>query len=149
MGALADKLCVAPKRPAVVADCVALIDAEVAAKGGISGLAIKGGYAVVKAMKPGMIPNAMNNLLDEFLAAMEDSWAEFQAHGQGRSLESYLAPKKREVANRLLAITDRRRDRVDNEALKKAYNKLRGYAQDNVEAAVPAVARLVERHMKP
>lgn len=43
------------KRPAVVTDMQQLIDEEVEAKSGVSGLAIKGGYGLVKKVKPGKI----------------------------------------------------------------------------------------------
>ena len=40
------------KKPAIVADCCTLIDEEVSSKGGLSGLAVKAGYAAVKGVKP-------------------------------------------------------------------------------------------------
>ena len=55
MSTLAEVLLVPGKRPKVVDDCVRIVDEEVDSKGGLSGLAIKGAYALVKAVKPGFI----------------------------------------------------------------------------------------------
>ena len=53
MATLTEVLTSDAKKASVVDDCCALIDAEVGDKGGISGLAIKAGYATVKGVKPG------------------------------------------------------------------------------------------------
>ena len=58
-------------RPNVVADCLRVIDEEVQSKGGLTGIAIKGAYAVVKAVKPGFIAEAMNDLLPDFAARLD------------------------------------------------------------------------------
>lgn len=68
---LTEILTQAEQRPAVVRDCVALLDAEVANKRGVSGLAIKAGYKVVKTVKPGLIAEAFNDLLDDFAARLD------------------------------------------------------------------------------
>ena len=52
------------KRKAVIADCQTVIDEEVADKGGLSGIAIKTAYKVVKGVKPGFISEAIDNLID-------------------------------------------------------------------------------------
>src|SRR5207249_1186620 len=52
------------KRPRLLSDCERLIDDEVKSKGGLSGLAIKGAYKIVCAIKPGLIREAMDGLLD-------------------------------------------------------------------------------------
>ena len=54
MPTLTDMLLVPGNRPKVIADCVQLINEEVDSKGGLTGLAVKGAYALVKAVKPGL-----------------------------------------------------------------------------------------------
>ncbi|MBO0841387.1 MAG: hypothetical protein J2O49_11270, partial [Sciscionella sp.] len=58
------------RRPNVVNDCQQLIEDQVAAAAGIPGVAIKGGYKVVKAIKPGIIHDAVDGLLDQFVAKL-------------------------------------------------------------------------------
>ena len=71
MASLSETLIQDSKKTAVVDDCCTLIDAEVADKGGISGLAIKAGYAAVKNIKPGFIKHAVAALLPEFARALD------------------------------------------------------------------------------
>jgi hypothetical protein len=53
------------------------------------------------------------------------------------------------VAEALLSITDARAQRAKNQAIKGAYEKLRGSAKKHVEAAVPRIGRLVEKYDRP
>jgi hypothetical protein len=142
MATLAELLNDPAKKPAVVNDCLTLIDQEVADKGGISGLAIKAGYAAVKGVKPGFIKNVVEHLLPEFAAALEGVYAEAKAKG---SVSSFFTSNGGRVADALLAITDARAQRATG-LVKSTYDKLRGSAKKNVEAAVPRLSRLIEKH---
>ena len=65
-------------RSAVIRDSVRLIDEEVARKSGITGLALKGGYKVVKKLKSGrMIEKAVDHLLDDFTGALDSMYQEY------------------------------------------------------------------------
>ena len=66
MGNLTEALTADSKKSAVVDDCIALIDAEVADKGGLTGLAIKAGYKTVQGIKPGFVRQVVTDLLPEF-----------------------------------------------------------------------------------
>jgi len=59
------------KKSAVEDDCIALIDAEVADKGGFTGLAIKAGYRTVQGIKPGFVRQVVTDLLPEFARALD------------------------------------------------------------------------------
>lgn len=63
---LADAINDPKKKTAIVEDCRTLIDEEVSAKGGLSGLAVKAGYHAVKGIKPGFITEVVDKLLPEF-----------------------------------------------------------------------------------
>ena len=52
-----------------------------------------------------------------------------------------------EVAEGLLAVTDRRAQRARNKVLIKAYRKLRPLGKGHVAVAVPALGALLDRHM--
>ena len=56
---------------ALVDDAVRLIDRQVASKGGLGGMAVKGGYAAVKKVGPGIIPSVLGRLLPDFSPAMQ------------------------------------------------------------------------------
>ena len=144
MTTLTETLLQAGKRPAVVEDCERLIADEVAAKSGVSGLAVKGGYKIVTKLKPGIIPEAVDGLLDDFVAQLEPFYADFQT--TDGELVAYFRGRDREIADALLAITDRRAARTRHATLKKAYEKLRPTGVKHTAAAVPGVARLIAKH---
>ncbi len=133
------------KRRAIVDDCARLVDDEVSAKSGLSGLAIKSAYAVVKAIKPGMVKDACEHLIDEFCEKLEPYYADHKAKSGG-TFVAFLTPKSTEVANSLLGVTDRKAANAKNQTIKKAYDKLRPTGVKNVESAVPGIARIIERH---
>ena len=90
-----------------MADLQDFVDQEVAGKGGLSGGVIKTGYAAVKKVRPGIIRSAIDSMLDEFVAALEPYWAAYRSQpvpGFG----AFLAGRPHEVAQSLLAVTDRR-----------------------------------------
>lgn len=133
------------KRPAVVNDMRQLIDEEVEAKSGVSGLAIKGGYGLVKKVKPGIIGDAVDALLDDFTARLEPFYADFQGAGAG-SLADYFAGRSGEVADALLGVTDARAEQSRRESIKKVYAKLRPQGKKNVEEALPRLGALIQKH---
>jgi hypothetical protein len=144
MPSLKEQLGTGEKRERVIQDAVTVLDKEVADKGGITGLAIKGGYKLVQGMRPGFVQQVVTGLLDDFLEAMDPLYQE--AAAKGRPAGAHLIDNKGRVADALLAVTDRRAEKSDSGALKKAYEKLRPLAKGQVEAAAPRLAGLLERH---
>jgi hypothetical protein len=141
---LTDTLTAETKKPAVVDDCLQLIDAEVADKGGLSGLAIKAGYGVVKGIKPGFIKHAVTDLLPEFASALDPIYQE--AKSKSTAVSDYFVSNSERVADALLAITDAKAKKSKSGAVKSAYDKLRGSAKKNVEQAVPRLGKMIEKH---
>ena len=134
-------------RQQVIQDCVALIDAEVKSKSGLGGVAVKAAYAVVKAIHPKIIIESVNSLLDDFIGQLQQFYGRYQEEGASGSLESYLQRRPGEVAEALLSITDQRARRATNKTLVKAYNKLRPKGKVHVEAAVPGIGRVLDKHV--
>lgn len=143
MTTLAEKLTAPSVRSKVVAACVELVEREVEAKKGLSGAAIKAGFKVVQALKPGMIANVVDTLLPEFAGALQGIYDKTTqgAGDAGGTFTSYLSSHPDEAADALLQVTDSRADRAKNATLKKTYQRMRGSAKDNVAAAVPGLAR--------
>ncbi|MCC6333870.1 MAG: hypothetical protein IT380_07765 [Myxococcales bacterium] len=141
---LADK----GKRPVILADCVKLIDEEVASKGGLSGLAIKAAYKVVCAVKPGIIRESMDQLLDDFVHRLEPFYVDHRKDGAAPgAFGETLNKRGAEVADALLGITDDRAKKARHATLKGAYEKLRPQAKKHVEEAVPRVGRTLAAHL--
>jgi uncharacterized protein DUF6918 len=132
------------KRPVVADDCVALIDAEVADKGGLGGLAIKAGYRTVQGIKPGFVRQVAFDLLPDFATALEPLYQE--AKKSGLPVTEHFGANATRVADALLSITDEKAKRAKSGMVKGTYEKLRGSAKKNVEAAVPRLAAMIEKH---
>ena len=137
------------QRARLVTDTVQLIDAEVQRKGGLTGMALKTGYAVVSRLQGGkMIERAVNMLLPEFAVAIEPLHASFRASGSHGPFRDFLAQRPAEATNALLAITDEKARQTDNSVLKKTYEKLRPTAVKHVQEALPGLGDLVDRHTR-
>jgi hypothetical protein len=145
MSTLSDILGQQATRTQVVADCEKVIDEEVSSKG-LMGLPIKAAYAVVKAVKPGFVPEVVDHMLDDFASRLDPLYQ--QAKSKNEPVTAHFNSRPGEVAEALLAITDERAQRAKNQTLKTAYEKLRGTAKKHVEAAVPRIARLIDKYDK-
>jgi hypothetical protein len=128
----------------VVEDCCSLIDAEVKDKGGISGLAIKAGYGAVKGIKPGFVRHVVTDLLPEFAQALDPVWQD--AKKGDKPVAAFFSANTARVADALLAITDAKASRAKSAVVKGTYEKLRGSAKKNVEAAVPRLGEMVQKY---
>jgi hypothetical protein len=144
MPSLAELLTSDSKKSSVVEDCCAIIDAEVKDKGGISGLAIKAGYGAVKAIKPGFVRQVVSDLLPEFAKSLDPIYQD--AIGEKKAVAGYFSANASRVAEALLAITDAKAQRAGSGVVKGTYEKLRGSAKKNVEAAVPRLGEMVQKH---
>jgi hypothetical protein len=136
------------RRPRLLTDCERLIEDEVGSKGGLTGLAIKAAYRVVCAVKPGIIRESMDGLLDDFVRRLEPFYAQHRSGGGApAAFGSALTRRPSEVADALLGITDDRARRARNATLKGAYERLRPSAKKHVEEAVPRVGRTLSAHL--
>lgn len=134
-------------RPQVIADCVTLIDQQIKSKKGLSGMAVKAAYGLVKALKPSMIEKSVDSLLNAFTEQLQVYYQHYQEEGFNGSLEQYLSARASDVAESLLQITDRRANSSSNKTAVKAYNKLRPKGKEHVEIAVPEIGKLLDKHV--
>ena len=133
-----------PKRQQVVDDACRVLDEEVADKGGLSGLAIKGAYGVIKGIKPGFVKEVVDGLMDDFLKCLDPLYQE--AVTRGTKPGAHLQANAGRVADALLAVTDGKAARSSRAVVKSTYDKLRPSAKKQVEAAAPRLGGLLERH---
>ena len=131
------------KKAAVVADCVKLVDEEVASKSGISGLAVKAGYGAVKGVKPGFITEVVDKLLPDFAKSLDVIWEEGKKSGNPGA---HVLANKGRVADALLTVTDEKSKKAKSNLVRSTYDKMRGSAKKNVEEAMPRLVKLVEKH---
>ena len=146
MAATLQEILLAPDtRPRVLADCRTLIDQEVSEKSGVSGAAVKLAYKTVTSFAPGYLNGFIEARLPDFVDALEPFWADFTTSG-GSEFGDYLAKRGDEVAQALLAVTDRMAKASERATIIKAYRAVRGNAAKHVEAALPRVGDLVLKY---
>jgi hypothetical protein len=144
MASLKDVLTSDSTRSAVISECLQLIEEEVSDKRGVSGLAIKAGYKAVKGVRPSFIREAVENLVPQFADALDPLFQE--AAAAGKPVTPFFRERSGNVADALLTITDGKAARSDKGIVKSTYGRLRPSAKNHVEAAVPRLAALIERH---
>jgi hypothetical protein len=130
MASLLEQLGSGNKRQIVVEDALQVLDQEVQDKGGLTGLAIKGAYKLVQGVRPGFLRHVVENLLDDFLTALEPMYT--TAREQKQPAGAYFRTRPGDVADALLAVTDRKARNAESATIKGAYEKLRPMGRVNL-----------------
>jgi hypothetical protein len=128
----------------IAADCSQLIDEHVATKNGLSGLALKAVYATIKGVGPGYIPNALQRLLPSAVDAIEPIWSEGLQSGDP---VEHIRQNRDRAAEMLLSVTDAKIHKADG-IVRTSYNKLRQSVKRDVEEVVPALAKILDKHVR-
>jgi hypothetical protein len=145
MATLQEVLLAPEVRPNVVADCKTLIEQEVHDKSGISGTATKMAYKTVNALASSVIPDAINDLLPDFVAQLESFWVDFRESGDS-DFGAYLDARGEKVSAALLSVTDARAEKSNRGTIKKAYGTIRGSGVKSIEAALPRLGALIQKY---
>jgi hypothetical protein len=143
MPSLSEVIADAARRRAVIEDATRVLEAEVSDKGGLSGLAIKGGFATVKRLKPDFVPGSLNMLMDDFARQIDPFWERCRA--SGTDARTFFTREGGSVADALLVITDGKARNVAG-PIRAVYDQLRPKAREHVIAAMPRLGELVRRH---
>jgi hypothetical protein len=148
MATLQEMLLAPNIQPTVVADCEELVTSQVRDMSGVTGAAVKLAYNTVRKVDSNHIHAMIETILPNVADALAPYWAQFSAEYTPSSGDfgGYLAAREEEVAEALLAITDRRRDSSVRPVIVKAYNTIRGRAIKQVKAALPALGRLIQKY---
>lgn len=148
MATLKETLLTEARRPELITQCVALIDGEVKKKKGFKGVAIKGAYGTIKAIKRGFVPGVVDALLDDWIEKMEPHFASHTSAGGAQdAFSSYLSAHADEVAESLLSVTDERAETTKHKRAAKLYKKLRPGAKANVVDALPGLGEVIDGHL--
>jgi hypothetical protein len=146
MAATLQEILLAPERRSqVIADCNALIQAQLADMSGVSGAAVKIAYKTANSFAPGHIQKMIKTLLPNMVNELQPFWADFNDSG-GSQFGDYLAKRGPEVSEALLSVTDARAAASRRPVIYRAYNAVRGGAAKHVQAALPNVGDLVMKY---
>lgn len=140
---LSDKIQEPAIKASIADDCVVLLDEQVSSKNGISGLTVKTAYRALKGIGPTYVPRALQRLLPRALDALEPLWE--QGLEKGEPVE-FMSSNRAEAADALLTMTDGIVSNSKNKIVVAAYKQVRKSLKGDVEAAVPGLAEIIERH---
>ncbi|MDB4955309.1 MAG: hypothetical protein JWO36_2878 [Myxococcales bacterium] len=132
------------RRPAVIDDCVNLIDAQVKQKGFV----MKSAYATIKTIKKKFVPEVVDALLDDWLGKIQPHYDKWVAT-KPSTFSDYLVARSDDVAEDLLSVTDARAEKTSHSTAKKMYGRMRDGAKRNVVEAIPELAKMIEKHLPP
>lgn len=132
-------------RDSIASDCSQLIEEQVSAKSGLSGMALKAAYGVVKGISSNYVPEAVERLLPEVSEALDPIWAEGVQSGDP---VAFLSQNSDRAADSILSSTDARIERkASGSLISTSYKKLRGSVKQDVAAAVPDLAKIIDKHV--
>lgn len=143
MKSIAEGLADPVLRRAVVRDAALLVDAEVASKRGLRGRALQAGFSAFRAVKPGIMEEAVDKLLPHFAPVIDPFWAQAS---ESDDPVRWMSQRDGQIADALLGVTDRLAESAQHRVLKKIYGSLRGQARGHVVDAIPGLARLMVKH---
>lgn len=147
MATLESTLLTPDRRETLVADCVRLVESQVASRGPIRRIALGAGLAVLEAIKPRALHRAVSGLLPEFAAALDPLYQRFLA-GKRADFSQFLDAHRDEAVDALIRVTDRRAGASPHAAVRTAYGRLRDMAETEVAHALPALGRLLSAHLR-
>jgi hypothetical protein len=127
----------------IALDCTKLMDDQVSSKSGVSGMAIKATYRVVKGLSADYIPGAIERLLPEMISALEPMWEEGMELGDP---VRHLTKNSEVSADAILSVTDAKIQRASNKLICTSYNKLRKSIKSDISAAVPGFAEILGKY---
>ncbi len=128
----------------LVSSCQDLLDQQVASKGGLSGVALKTTYGLVKGVGPNYISGAIARLLPEVMKALDPLWDEGLATGDP---VDYLSRNCDQAAACLLSVTDLRVKATRYTVVKTSYGNLRQSVKADIASAVPQLAQILNHHV--
>jgi hypothetical protein len=131
-------------KASIVEDCTQLIDEQVSNKTGLSGMALKTAYKVVKGVGPGYIRGAIGRILPEAFIALDPLWHEGTQAGDPLD---YLVKNRSQTAEIILGVTDARLHKA-SAVIATTYGKLRKSVKSDVEEAVPGLAVIIGTHIQ-
>lgn len=141
---LTEQMAPPQKRNALIDDALSVLDEEVNDKSGLSGVAVKTAFKLIKGVQPGFLRKVVEKLLDDFLEKTDPLYQ--SAVSAGLPPGAHVVKEKAALSAALLSVTDGRAERAESDLVRKTYAKLRPTAQKHVEAAAPRIAKLLDRH---
>ncbi len=133
----------------VMADSQRVLDQEVAKRSGLTGMALKGGYKLLKGIQQGkLLKMILAVLIPDFIEKLDPYYSRFQKKGgKGTTWTDFLRPDFDTIADEFLKITDSKAKESSNRSIRSTYEKLRPKAKKEVLVSLPALTKMMEKYI--
>ncbi len=128
------------RRPVAVQALSDVVEAEVRGTSGLSGMALRAGFAAATKLRPDLVPRAIDRLLPEFAAQLDPYWQQRGAQPFGAHLQEH----REAVSEDLLSVADHRLADPQHAALAKIYGAMRPKARGQVADSLPRLGAAIE-----
>lgn len=146
MNSLSDILLAPEKKDLAIADFAQLLESSVSQRGGVRGMAMKTGLAMLKKARPDIMLRGARRMLPDFIAALDPLFERFQREGSS-DFAGFLSRHAQEATQRIISAADRAMGASQNPTARSVYEKFRGGAEKDVTALLPDVGRLVNKYL--
>ncbi len=146
MTTLSDVLLAPAARANLANDLEALILHRTAQISGPAGVLIRAGLRTVRSIRPDIVRRGCQHLLPDFVQAMEAQYLAYLSQTDA-DFSHFLQARNTQVAEQLLAVTDRRLAQSHNRLLRASYRRLRPRAMAQICAALPDLAVLLQPYL--
>lgn len=134
-------------RPQLVGDVVTLADNTISEQSGLTGMALKGAVGAGKKKDPEIVTKGVNRALPDILGDLEPLWQEYK-NSETKDFSDFVTGRSAQIADIIMKNADKHAEKINVPAIAKAYSALRGKAAGIIEAKIPALAQVIENHMK-
>jgi hypothetical protein len=147
MPKLADSLLADGRREAVVAELARLIDDYVEGLKGLKGMALRTSFNMLKGNDTRAVHGAMERMMPDFVRGLEPLYQDFLKQ-KGTDFAAFMTAHPHEALGALIGVTDARVERSSNAALKSVYGKIRGAIEAELKGVLPALAAVIDKHLR-
>ncbi len=134
-----------PRRQSLKEDLAEFARAAVGRQSGIAGMAVKAAFNAATRLNPAIVERGIDKLLPSVLGEFEPYWKD---HPSGTSFADFVAPHAPELSQSLLQVFDAQANTLSNPTLANTYRSLRKRAEKLIAPEIPALSRLLDRHMQ-
>ncbi|MFA5625361.1 MAG: hypothetical protein WC966_09970 [Bradymonadales bacterium] len=133
------------EREIILDDACTLLDSEIHSKKGFKGAVIKSAYLFIKTFRKNYIPHIMNLVIDDLALAIDPIHAQYREDPDIEPFVEILCRHEELASKNMLEAMDRR-IKVANEIVQKIYFRFRPQAHEHIVDALPALAKLIDKH---
>ena len=146
MDSLSRILEASPHREALIREMAGLLEAHIAGKSGIKGMAMKTGFSLLRKAKPDLAQRAVKGLLPDIASALDGLHGEFQ-RSQGSDLAGFLRTRADEAVPLASAAIERRIETSGSPAVQKVFRQFKGSVAEELRALLPAMGAAMGRQL--